>query len=356
MRLNTIFTGVGSHIPERVISNAYFLNYAFHDKRGRRIEKESATIVKKLEDISGIRERKYIHPDHDTAEMASRAGKKALSKAQLDPEQLDGIIVAHNFGNILPGTHYGQAIPNLAATVKGRMQISRGRCFAYDLLFGCPGWVEGVIAAHQYIQNRAARHILVIGVELISRLLDPHDMDSMLFGDGAGAVVISGVEEDEHRGVLGHMTYSHCGEELDYLKMGLSNKKNGISYLSPKMDGRMVYRYAVTYMPTLITETLEECGIEPSAIDKFLFHQANEKMIKSIAAKIYEAHNLSGEIDEKVPFMVQEIGNSSVATIPTMLDRMVSGLLPGHSIDRGDTIIMASVGAGMHCNDLIYRL
>ncbi len=354
MAVNSIITGVGSYIPSRVIDNAYFVDHQFYTRKGEKVVKSAEAIVQKLQDISGIRERKYVDKNDDTAAMGARAAVEAIRAAGISAEELDGIIVAHNFGNIPPDRRYGEAIPNLAATIKNRLGIKQHRCFAYDLLFGCPGWIEGLIAAHQYLQNGSARRILVIGVELISRLLDPHDMDSMLFGDGAGAVVMSAEESDKPKGVLCYTTYSHCLEELDYLKMGDSNKVKGTDYQTPKMQGRMVYKYAVTHMPPLIYETLDKCGIDVANVSKFLFHQANEKMIMAIAAKIFEEKGIQGEIQSLVPFMVQEIGNSSVATIPTMLDQILKGKLPGHAIKPGDHVIMASVGAGMHCNCLLY--
>ena len=354
MHINSIITGTGRFLPEKRVPNSYFLQNVFHDKSGNKIDKPNESIIKKLEEISGIRERKYIGDSQDSAELATGAALRAIEDSGLSKESIDGIICAHNFGNLLPGESQGRLLPNLGAVVKARLDIQNHRCFSYDILFGCPGWLEGMIIAHQYIQSGSAENILVIGVEVISRLLDPGDLDSMLFGDGAGATILSRKTESHKRGILGHNTYSHCGEELDYLKMGYSPSSQ-VDFLTPKMQGRSVYRYGVTHIPNLIDECFTKFNLDPHTFTKFLFHQANEKMIKAIAAHIFKQYDIKTSIDDLVPFTVQETGNASVATIPTLLDEILKSRLDGHSLDPGQNVVMASVGAGMHCNCLAYQ-
>jgi 3-oxoacyl-[acyl-carrier-protein] synthase-3 len=353
--LRSVISGIGSYFPSRRVTNQDFLNHEFYTREGKKVEKSTENIVEKLRQISGIRERRYIGEEQDSASLAAEAARNALADAGMDGESLDGIIVAHNFGNILPGSSTGHLIPNLAAVMKGRLGISNPKIFAYDILFGCPGWLEAMIIAHQYLLNGRARHILVVGVEVISRILDPHDMDSMLFGDGAGAAVLSAVEEPGQGGVLSHLTFSHCNEELDFLRMGPSNNPEAEAMLSPKMNGQKVFRYGIEHMPKLINECLEMAEVSVHDVSKFLFHQANEKMILRIAENLLANQEVHGSASDLVPINVHYTGNSSVATIPTMIDLIKRGMMENHSIHEGDITVMASVGAGMHCNCMVYQ-
>lgn len=357
MPINSIISGVGSFFPNKVISNNEFLKNTFYKSNGDKIQKDSKAIVDKLAVISGIQQRHYIEDQHDSAQMGAEAGNRALANAKLDKEELDGIIVAHNAGNLIDKSPYSYTIPNLASVVKKRMQILNPFCSALDIIFGCPGWVEATILAHQRIAAGDAKHILVIGVEVLSRKIDPHDMDSMLFGDAAGATVISAVEEEETRGILNYKTYSHCDNgEVDYINMGTSyNEDCKEDGLFVKMQGRQVYRYAVTKVPELINLCLEKANLPLSDVNKFFLHQANEKMIVAMAEKVFEQHQMEGDLASLVPMNLQQTGNTSVATIPTLLDQVLSGEKKGHSIHKDDLLVFASVGAGMHANCLLYR-
>lgn len=335
--------------------NSAFLDHVFYDKKGEKIEKPSSEIIAKLEQISGIKGRRYVSDDMDTADLAVAAAKKAIQDSRITSDAIDGIIVAHNFGNLEPGSSHGNLLPNLAALVKNRLNIKNHKCPAIDLLFGCPGWLEALIVGHQYIQAGTSKNLLIVGVELISRVLDFNDLDSMLFGDGAGAVVLSAVEEDAPRGLLSHTTYSHCLEEAHYLYGGKNTEPGREDVWSPKMDGRKVFRYGMTYLPEVISESLDTANLKLHEVDKLLFHQANEKMIRQISRQLLDKHNLTVEIEDLVPFIVQDTGNSSVATIPTMMDYMRKGKLGAHTINAGDNLVMASVGAGMHCNSVVYK-
>lgn len=324
-------------------------------KDGTVIEKETALIVKKLEEISCIQERRYIEDHHDSALMSVQAAEKALESAQLDKEDLDQIIVGHNFGNMRPNDTRSYLVPNLAARIKNHLQIKNHRCAAFDLLYGCPGWVQAMIQAHESIQVGSAKNILVMGVEVISRLLDPHDLDSMLFADGAGAVVLTAKESQNKKGVLATLAYSHCLDDLDFIEMGGSSNPNKSKDLHVKMQGKSVFKYAMSNLPDLITECLEKAEIPIQQVDKFLFHQANGKMLRSIASKLFKMHNVEGDIDKLMPLTVQHFGNSSVATIPTMLDLILRDQMTEHQIKEDDIVVMCSVGAGMHANCLVYQ-
>lgn len=356
MPLQTVIAGTGSFLPGDVIPNSWFLDHTFYKPDGTRIDKPTEEIINKLRDISGITERRYLEKHMDAAEAGARAGKAALEDAGIDGDQLDGIIVAHNFGNIRNQGERSHLIPNLAALIKNRMGITNYRAAAWDVLFGCPGWIQGMIQAHQAIHSGGGRTYLVIGVEIMSRVIDPHDLDTMLFGDGAGAAVVKGVETNADEGLLSYGTYSHCGEEVDYLNMGCTYMPGGDDYLYTKMNGRQVYRYGVNTLPELVTDILGKAGVGLDEVSTFLFHQANEKMIVAIAEALFKKHGATGDLDRLLPMNLQVTGNSSVATIPTLMDQIRKGGHPGHSIDAGNTLVMASVGAGMHVNGLIYRV
>ena len=353
--INSVITGTGSAIPANKVPNSAFLKNTFKDKTGNVITKKPEEVIAKLEQISGIRQRKYIGENQDTADLGARAAMRAIANAKIDKDAIDGLIVAHNFGNIKPGGHQGHLVPNLAAVIKNRLGIKNHRCFAYDVLFGCPGWLEAMIIAHQYLQCGRFKNILVVGVEVISRILDPEDLDSMLFGDGAGATLLSAVEEENQRGIIDHNTYSHCNEELDFLVMGCVPTKNG-NMLSPKMNGRQVFKYGMTHLPSLIAECLASAEIEVKDVTKFLFHQANEKMIMAISKQLLKQHNVDTKLEDLVPYTVHETGNSSVATIPTLIDQIRRNQLLPHELIKGNYTVMASVGAGMHCNCLVYKV
>jgi 3-oxoacyl-[acyl-carrier-protein] synthase-3 len=356
--LNSVIVGTGSFLPEKVIDNDYFLNHTFYKNDGTLITKPTEQIVQKLQDISGIESRRYASDNMDTVGLAVKASFAAIEDAGINKETIDGIIVAHNFGNLKSGLTYPLLLPNLAALVKNQLGIKNHHCFAFDLLFGCPGWVQAMIQAHQSIATGAAKNVLVVGVEVLSRIVDEHDLDSMLFGDGAGAVILQAKESETKTGILCSHTFSHCLDDADYLKMDVSYneiKQTEDPDMFMKMNGRNVYRYAVTFVPDLITECLEKNNTKIEEIDMFLFHQANAKLIKAVGEKLFKIHDYDGDYDKLVPITLQKTGNSSVATVPTLLDEVLKDQLADYKIKPGDKVLMAAVGSGMHANCLIYQ-
>ena len=186
-------TGVGSCIPSHTERNKDFINHTFMSEDGSLFSSENSEIIEKFEAITGIEERRYAKSDQVTSDLAYIASEKAIVDAAIDAETLDYIIVAHNFGDVLPGTIQTDTIPALASRVKHQLGIKNPNCVAYDILFVCPGWIQGVIQADSFIKSGMAKRCLVIGAETLSRVVDSHDRDSMIFSDGAGACI---VEED----------------------------------------------------------------------------------------------------------------------------------------------------------------
>jgi 3-oxoacyl-[acyl-carrier-protein] synthase III len=347
------FIGVGSYIPTQTITNLYFKDYQFLNEQGVALKQKSEFIADKLKDITGIHERKYVETDLVTSDIGLIAAQRAITDAQIDPETLDYIIFAHNFGDVKFGTIQSDAVPSLAARVKHNLQIKNPRCVAYDLLFGCPGWVEGVIQANAFIKAGIAKRCLVIGAETLSRVVDLHDRDSMIYADGAGAVIVEATEED--CGILTHETESYTMNELDFIHFGKSyNNEHDPNVRYIKMFGKKIYEFALTYVPSAMKACLEKSGASIHDVKKILIHQANEKMDEAIVYRFYKLFDM--EVPEHVmPMTIGKLGNSSVATIPTLIDVLRNKEIDNHRIHKGDLAIICSVGAGMNINAIIYK-
>ncbi len=355
MTSSSIILGTGSVLPEITVPNSHFESSEFYDQNGVQVAKSSKEIIEKLESITGIVERRYIPQDQDSIPMMTEASRLAVEDAGLDVNQLSGIIVAHDAGNMVPNIEGFHTVPNLAALLKNALNCTNHECFAYDILFGCPGWLQAMIQAHQAIRCGDAEHILVTGLEVLSRMLDPHDVDSMILGDGCGACVVSR-SVDENTGIIAYSTFSHAQEDNRIIYLGESYKKAvaGSSYFH--MNGREVYKYATKWVPQVIKEAMEKANIGIGEVDIFLLHQANAKMLSAIATRLAELCGVQVSLfDRKIPSTIEFLGNASVATIPTMLDLIRKNKLDDYSISNGQIAIMASVGAGMHCNALVYR-
>src|SRR4051812_9589965 len=204
MQIRSIIIGSGSHIPCRVVPNSAFLGHRFYGPDGGEINKDSAAILQQFEAITGIRERRFAADDQVTSDLGADAAAQAIANAGLDPESLDYILFAHNFGDVKAGTCNSDLVPALAARVKNKLRIRNPGSVALDLIFGCPGWLQGVIMADSLIRVGSARRVLVIGADTLSRVSDPHDRDSLIYADGAGAVVLEGRATDERVGILSH--------------------------------------------------------------------------------------------------------------------------------------------------------
>ena len=356
--MNTVITGTGCFIPEVIKTNQQFIEQEFYAQDGQPITISSREIVDKFREITGIEERRYINDDMISSDMATIAARIAIKDSGIDPEELDQIILAHNFGNVIKNTIQTDAVPSLASRVKHGLGIKNPNCVAYDILFGCPGWVQGVIQADTYFKAGVAKKALVIGTETLSRVIDIYDRDSMIFSDGAGAAVLEAKPFEETKsGILSWSVQSHCIDEAYYLYLGKSNFPDAdsrIRYI--KMKGKKVYEYAMLHVPAAMKDCLDKAGVAIQEIKKIFIHQANEKMDEGIIRRLFKLYGLK-EIPEYVmPMSIHKFGNSSVATIPTLFDMVKKGKLDGHKLDPGDNVLFASVGAGMNINAVCYRV
>lgn len=356
--LNTVITGSGCYLPPRVITNDYFLDAEFYDTEGKKIERTNQDIIEKFRDLVGITERRYVEDSMNNSDMAAQAALKAIEDWGGDKDELDYVIVAHNYADIPQQTYCSEMVPSVSARVKHKLGIRNNRCVPYDMIFGCPGWVQGVILAHQLIQGRIARHILVVGSDTLSRICDPHDRDRMIFSDGAGAVVLSAQESDHRCGILATATQSDTGDESDYLKGGpsLNPDYDGPRRTMIRMAGRKVYEYVLKNVPGAIKSAMDQAGLMLDDMAKMIIHQANEKMDEAVFTRLRRLYpGCKKESREFMPMSLSFLGNSSVATIPTLYDLISRGQLPGHVFHPSDNVIFTSVGAGMNINAVIYR-
>ena len=337
-------------VPQK---NKVFLDHSFLDNEGNEFDLDNETIIDKFNSITGIEERKYISSELKTSDIAHLAAQKAIEDANVDPETLDYMIVAHNFGDITGDSKQIDTLPSLASRVKAKLKIRNPKCVAYDILFGCPGWLEGMIQGYGFIKAGMAKKCLVIGAETLSRVVDVNDRDSMIFADGAGATIIEKVEEDG--GILSHNTASFTDDEVFYLFYGKSfNPKADQKTKYIKMKGRKVYEFDLTNVPAAMKDCLDIANTDISEVKKILIHQANAKMDDAIVKRLYKLFNIDSP-EKVMPLTVDRFGNSSVATVPTMYDLIVRNKLGVHKIEKGDKIIFASVGAGMHINAMVYQ-
>ena len=351
--MNIKITGTGSYIPEIVQDNSKFLDRNFFDNEGNRIGTKNEEIIEKFQKITGIRERRYAKDELNTSDIAYLAAKEAIKNSKVDPEKIDYIILAHNFGNASNDSTQVDVFPSLAVRVKNLLKIKNPKCVAYDILFGCPGWLEGVIQGYGFIKAGMAERCLVIGADTLSRVVDVNDRDSMIFADGAGATIIE--KTDEEGGILSHNTASYTDDEVFYLFYGKSyNPQADEKTKYIKMRGRKVYEFALTNVPSAVKECLDLANTDISEIKKILIHQANAKMDDAIVKRLYKLFNEESP-EEIMPLTVDRFGNSSVATVPTMFDLIVRNKLGDHKIEKGDKFIFASVGAGMHINAMVYQ-
>jgi 3-oxoacyl-[acyl-carrier-protein] synthase-3 len=352
----TRIVGTGSYIPERLVPNADFLRNTFYSSNGTPLERSTQETVEKFEVITDIGARRYVSNDQVTSDIAFLAAQDALQSSAVDPEELDYIIVAHNFGDVSAENRRSEFVPTLAARVKQRLGIKNPGTIAYDLPFGCPGWLQAVIQADYFLRSGDARRALVIGAETLSRVCDPHDRDSMIYADGAGACVLEAVRSDTPVGIIAHTTRSDTIEYANLLHMGPSyNPDIESTDLFLKMHGHKLYEYALRHVPRVVKDCITHAGMSLTDISKILLHQANAKMDEAILQRVYHLFD-SSPPPLVMPMTISWLGNSSVATLPTLLDLLLKGKIKDQALAPRQNIVLASVGAGMNINAVVYAI
>ena len=319
--------GTGPHAPSRILTN--------HDLE-KIINTSDAWIIER----TGIKERHIAADGEVTSDMAVEAARKALEMAETTPAELDMIIV----GTISPD----MPMPSCAVFVQAKLGASRA--FAFDVSAACAGSLYGVTIADQFIRSGRARRVLVIGAELLSRLVDWEDRSScVLFGDAAGAMVL-GPTPDPERGLIsthlhsdgtaaGALMIPGGGSKHPQSEEVLAKRMNKIA-----MNGREVYKYATRALPEVILEALAANGLKPGAIDHVISHQANIRIVESVVDRL-------GIPREKCWLNIDRYGNTSSASLPISLDEANRA----GRLKPGDLVAMMAIGAGMAWGSALLR-
>ncbi len=354
--IHSIIIGTGSYIPGVIVQNKDFLNNTFYNQSKDALTTTNQELITSFQKITNIEERRYVEDNLVTSDIAFYAAENCLQSSGIDPESLDTIIVSHNFGDVKKKNKKSDMVPSIASRVKYKLGIKNPYTTAFDLIFGCPGWLQAVIQADFQIKSGNARRIMVIGAETLSRVSDPHDRDSMIYSDGAGATIFESKIQKEPIGILTHLTRTDAINEAHLLEMKESNNplyEGHEIYL--KMQGRKLYEYALNNVPNLVKLCIEKAKLTIHDVSKILIHQANEKMDEAIIERLFKLYEISDVPNHIMPMIIRKLGNSSVATLPTLLDLILKNEMPLHQINSGQNIIFASVGAGMNINALVYR-
>ena len=308
----TRILGTGAYLPEKVLTNA-------------ELETKVDTTDQWIVDRCGIKERRVV-AEHETAlTMAEQAAKQALAVAKLEPKEIDLIIVSTSVPDL--------CFPGVAFLLQERLGCKN--CPAFDLnSSACAGFIYILSIADQYIKTGAIKHALLVGSEPMSRILDWTDRTTcVLFGDGAGAVVVGA---DDKPGI--HLTKLHADghyKELLYLPSKMGSPLTQESF-AIKMHGRALFKVVVNTLGKLFDDTLQEAGFTKQAIDWLIPHQANARMIIAMAKKLELA------IDQ-VAMTLEEYGNTSAASIPITLDKYINS----GAIKRNDLLLLEGFGAGL---------
>jgi len=309
MTRKAYISGTGSYLPEKILTN-------------KDLEKMVDTTDEWIVQRSGIRERHIAAEDETVTDMAIHAAKRAMEAAGISPDQINGIIIAT--------TTPDSTFPAVAVKVQAALGI--GPCPAFDVQAVCSGFVYAISTANAFIKTGMASTMLVIGVEKMSSILDWTDRSTcVLFADGAGAVVLEARDADENEGLGGqgiHSTHLYAngeGKDLLFCDRG--------SCL--KMEGKEVFKHAVTYLSDIVGEVLAQNRIHPDQIDWLVPHQANIRIIEMTAKKLDMPM-------ERVVTTIDRHGNTSAASIPLALDEAVRD----GRIKRGQMVLIEAMGGG----------
>nr|YP_010726642.1 beta-ketoacyl-acyl carrier protein synthase III [Hypnea edeniana]WCH54659.1 beta-ketoacyl-acyl carrier protein synthase III [Hypnea edeniana]WDY85117.1 beta-ketoacyl-acyl carrier protein synthase III [Hypnea edeniana] len=285
---------------------------------------------------TGIQERRILkNKEESIITLASSASIKALKNASMNPLDIDLIILATSSPNDLFGS---------AAQVQAR--IGANKAVAFDLTAACSGFVLSIITAAQFIQNGSYNNILVVGADVLSKWIDWSDRSTcILFGDGAGAVVIQSCPKEDN-GILGFQLDTNGKEaqqlSIPYKEYDIDNKNNNVLHINQGqfrhlyMNGKEVYKFAVSQVPISILKCLKSLNILPENIQWLLLHQANERILHAVANRLSITSN-------KIISNLKKYGNTSAASIPIALDEA----LKDRKIKKDDIIVISGFGAGL---------
>ncbi len=310
--------GTGGFLPAKIVTN-------------RDLERIVDTSDAWIRERTGIRQRHIAGEGETCVDLAEAAARRALDAAGIAPSEIDLIV----FGTTTPD----QTFPSNACLLQERLDIHG--CPAFDVQAVCTGFIYALAVADKFIRAGAARRALVVGAETLSRIIDWTDRGTcVLFGDGAGAVVVSAAEEP---GIISsHLHADGAYRELLQVPAGIGNGGTGSPYM--QMKGNEVFRVAVTTLGRIVDETLAANGMTRADVDWLVPHQANMRIIQATARKL----DLSME---QVVVTVQDHGNTSAASIPLAFDQAVRD----GRIKRGQTVLMEAFGGGFTWGSVLLR-
>lgn len=321
--IRSVVRGVGTALPRRIMKNADF-------------ETLMETSDEWIAQRTGIRQRYIASEDETTASLGEGAARAALDNAGLTPDDIDLIVLATSTPN--------NTFPATAVEIQNRLGMRHG--FAFDMQAVCSGFVYAVSTADAHIRAGSAKRVLVIGSETFSRILDWNDRTtSVLFGDGAGAIILEAVEEPgtlQDRGILAFSLRSD-GTHRDKLYVDGGPSTTGtVGHL--RMEGREVFKHAVGMITDVIEDTMSRGGITADDLDWFVPHQANKRIIDASAKKL-------GIAEEKVVITVDQHGNTSAASVPLALGAAVAD----GRIKKGDLVMLEAMGGGFTWGAVLLR-
>ncbi|MBE1530148.1 3-oxoacyl-[acyl-carrier-protein] synthase-3 [Sphingopyxis sp. OAS728] len=321
MTLRAILAGTGSALPRNRVSNA---------ELAERVDTSDEWIVER----TGIRFRHIAEADETTATLGADAAKKALAAAGLEAAEIGLIIVA----TATPDNTFP------ASATKVQALLGTPDCIAFDVAAVCSGFLYAVSVADSMLRTGAAKHALVIGSETFSRILDWEDRTTcVLFGDGAGAVVLSAKDVDDDRGILATRLHAE-GKYADMLYVDGGPSTTGtVGHV--RMQGREVFRHAVTNLASVLGEVMADVGLSAEQIDWVVPHQANKRIIDATAKKL-------GLPAERVVLTVDQHANTSAASVPLALDLAVRD----GRIKRGDLVVLEAMGGGFTWGAAVLRV
>ncbi len=319
--IRSVFKGCGSYLPERIVTN---------HELAERVETSHSWIVKR----TGIEQRHVAAEDETTLDMAEAAARQALDHASMKADEIDTIIIAT--------TTPDKTFPSTAVQLQGRLGIAHG--YGFDVQAVCSGFVYALSVADSLIKAGRSKNTLVIGAEKMSAILDWNDRSTcILFGDGAGAVILSAEEGEGERGIVScHLHSNGAHKDLLYTSGGTATTgESGVIH----MEGQEVFKHAVTYLSDIVDETLEANNLKPADIDWLVPHQANIRIIEGTAKKLDMSM-------ERVVTTIHKHGNTSAASIPLALNEAVRD----GRIKPGELILFEALGGGFTWGSALMRL
>ncbi len=321
--MRSVVRGVGSALPSRVMRNADFEGI---------VDTSDEWIVQR----TGIRERRIASDAETTASLGEAAARAALANAGLTPDDIDAIVLATSTPN--------NTFPATAVEIQERLGMHHG--FAFDMQAVCSGFVYALTVADLHILAGKARRVLVIGAETFSRILDWTDRTTcVLFGDGAGAVVLEGQEGTggtADRGIIASSLRSDGSHKEKLYVDGGPSTTGTVGHL--RMEGREVFKHAVAMITDVIEDVFAQAGVTAADIDWFVPHQANKRIIDASARKL-------GIAEEKVVITVDRHGNTSAASVPLALAEAVGD----GRIKKGDLVLLEAMGGGFTWGAVLVR-